>query len=69
MEGRGFSFVEILSACPSGWKVTPREAIHWVEKNMIPIFPLGVFKDRDTIPAAHPSPQRERVGAKPAASP
>jgi 2-oxoisovalerate ferredoxin oxidoreductase beta subunit len=48
MEGRGFSFVEILTSCPSGWKVSPTEAIHWVEKNMIPIFPLKVFKDGES---------------------
>ena len=48
IDGRGFSFVEILTACPSGWKVSPKDAIHWVEKNMIPIFPLKVFKDRDS---------------------
>jgi len=47
IEGRGFSFVEVLSACPSGWKVAPQDAIHWVEKNMFPIFPLKVFKERD----------------------
>jgi 2-oxoisovalerate ferredoxin oxidoreductase beta subunit len=47
IEGRGFSLVEILSACPSGWKVSPQESIHWVENNMMPIFPLGVFRDID----------------------
>jgi 2-oxoisovalerate ferredoxin oxidoreductase beta subunit len=47
MEGRGFSFVEFLSACPSNWKVSPKDAIQWVEKNMIPIFPLQVFRDED----------------------
>jgi 2-oxoisovalerate ferredoxin oxidoreductase beta subunit len=47
IEGRGFSFVEVLSSCPSGWKVNPQDSIRWVEKNMIPIFPLGVFKDID----------------------
>ena len=47
IDGRGFSFVEVLSTCPSGWKVSPREAIHWVEKNMMPIFPLQVFRDID----------------------
>lgn len=46
VEGRGFSLVEILTACPSGWKATPPDAIKWVEKNMIPIFPLKLFKDR-----------------------
>ncbi len=46
LEGKGFTFIEVLAACPTGWKVTPQEAVKWVEKNMIPIFPLGVFKDR-----------------------
>ncbi len=46
IEGKGFSFVEVLTACPTGWKVTPPEAIKWVEQNMIPVFPLGVYKDR-----------------------
>jgi 2-oxoisovalerate ferredoxin oxidoreductase beta subunit len=53
IEGRGFSFVEILSACPSNWKLTPQEAIHWVEKNMVPVFPLKVFKDVDHSKEIH----------------
>lgn len=60
IDGRGFSFVEILTACPSGWKATPIEAIRWVEKNMMPIFPLKVFKDRDSALGSHvsaPSPK------------
>jgi 2-oxoisovalerate ferredoxin oxidoreductase beta subunit len=47
IEKRGFSFVEVLSSCPSGWKVNPQDGIRWVEKYMFPIFPLGVFKDVD----------------------
>ena len=65
IEGRGFSFVEILTSCPSGWKVSPREALRWVEQNMIPIFPLKVFKDREESAAAHPAPSR--VAVKPPA--
>ena len=53
IDGRGFSFVEILSACPSNWKLTPQEAVRWVEKNMFPIFPLGVFKDVDRSQEIH----------------
>jgi 2-oxoisovalerate ferredoxin oxidoreductase beta subunit len=60
IEGRGFSFVEILTACPSGWHVTPQEAIHWVEKNMFPIFPLKVFKDRSEEVAAASAPPESR---------
>ena len=45
MEGRGFSLVEVLSACPTGWKKTPADAWHWIEEQMLPVFPLGVFKE------------------------
>jgi 2-oxoisovalerate ferredoxin oxidoreductase beta subunit len=47
IDGRGFSLVEVLSTCPSGWKVSPREAVHWVKENMMPVFPLKVFRDID----------------------
>jgi 2-oxoisovalerate ferredoxin oxidoreductase beta subunit len=45
IDGKGFSMVEILSACPSGWKVDPKDSYAWMEKNMLPHFPLGVTKD------------------------
>ena len=47
IDGRGFSLVEVLSTCPSGWKVSPRESVRWIEKNMMPVFPLQVFCDID----------------------
>lgn len=43
--GRGFSIVEILSTCPTNWGLTPVEALGWLEKNMTPYYPLGVYKD------------------------
>ena len=46
VEGKGFSLVEVLSACPTGWKVSPEEATHWVEKHLVPLFPLKVYKER-----------------------
>lgn len=46
IEGRGFSLVEVLSSCPTGWKVAPEEGIHWVEKNLFPLFPVKLFKER-----------------------
>jgi 2-oxoisovalerate ferredoxin oxidoreductase beta subunit len=46
IEGRGFSFVEVLSSCPTNWKMTPQEAVNFLEKQMTPVFPLGVFKDQ-----------------------
>jgi 2-oxoisovalerate ferredoxin oxidoreductase beta subunit len=45
IEGRGFSLVEVLSACPTGWKKTPVDAWSWIEEQMLPVFPLGVFKE------------------------
>ena len=52
MEGRGFSLVEVLSACPTGWKKTPAEAWLWIEEQMLPVFPLGVFKEPPKTEAA-----------------
>jgi 2-oxoglutarate ferredoxin oxidoreductase subunit beta len=40
-----FSLVEVLSTCPTNWGLTPLEATKWVEENMIPFYPLGVFKE------------------------
>jgi 2-oxoglutarate ferredoxin oxidoreductase subunit beta len=43
-ENRCFSLVEILSTCPTNWGKTPAEAADWVEKAMIPYYPLGEYK-------------------------
>jgi 2-oxoglutarate ferredoxin oxidoreductase subunit beta len=45
----GFSFVEILSACPPDWRLTPVESLRWIEEHMIPEFPLGEFKNLEHI--------------------
>lgn len=45
-EEMGFSFVEVLSACPTDWKMSPRNACKRIQEEMIPYFPLGVFKER-----------------------
>jgi 2-oxoisovalerate ferredoxin oxidoreductase beta subunit len=47
VENKGFSFVEILSPCPTGWKMTPVEAKNWVMSEMVPYFPLGVVKSKN----------------------
>jgi 2-oxoisovalerate ferredoxin oxidoreductase beta subunit len=52
----GFSFVEILSPCPTIWKMTPLEARDWVAKNMIPVFPLKVFRDQKPKPMEDTGP-------------
>ena len=46
IEEKGFSIVEILSPCPVDWQLSPREALLWIQKQMIPVFPLGIFKDK-----------------------
>ncbi len=43
LEKKGFSMVEILSTCPTNWGLTPLESLEWLQENMIPYFPLGVF--------------------------
>jgi len=45
MEGLGFSLVEILSPCPTNWKMSPVDAARWVEETVMKIFPLKVIKD------------------------
>lgn len=45
IEGKGFTFVEILSPCPTNWKVSTLDSLKFVDK-MMEFFPLGVFKDR-----------------------
>ena len=45
MEDRGFTLVEVLSSCPTNWGKTPKEALEWIKSDMIPAYPLGVYKD------------------------
>ena len=46
LAGKGFSLVEVLSTCPTNWGMTPVQALDWLEQNMIPYYPLGVYRDR-----------------------
>ena len=48
MEGRGFTLVEVLSTCPTNWGKTPKEAFEWLKSDMLPTYPLGVYKDITT---------------------
>ena len=43
-EKRGTCLIEVVSNCPSGWKMTPLESNDWLEKNMFPMFPPGEIK-------------------------
>jgi len=45
MENKGYSFVEVLSTCPTNWGLTPLQSNKWLEDDMAKIFPLGNFRD------------------------
>ena len=45
VEGKGFSFVEVLCACPTNWHMSPLQAVEYVKNDMAKIFPLGVYKE------------------------
>ena len=49
-EGKGYSFVEILSMCPTNWGVSATVAADWVKNEMEPYYPLGCFRD---VPAGN----------------
>ncbi len=46
IDKKGFSIVEVLSTCPTNWGLTPQDAFKWLKDNMIPYYPLGVYKDK-----------------------
>ncbi|MEA1964356.1 MAG: thiamine pyrophosphate-dependent enzyme [Candidatus Aerophobetes bacterium] len=46
INGDGFSLVEVLSACPTGWGLPPEEAVRWLQENLMEFYPLGVYKDK-----------------------
>ena len=52
VEGKGFSLIEVVSTCPTNWGMTPVQALEWVNTNMIPYYPLGVYKDKTAAAAA-----------------
>jgi len=56
-EGAGFTFVELLSPCPTIWKMTPQESRKWIEEKMMAVFPLGVYRDRKLAPVNDGVPQ------------
>ena len=45
IEGKGFSLIEVVSTCPTNWGMAPDKALNWLEENMLPYYPLGVYKD------------------------
>lgn len=72
IEGLGFSLVEILSPCPTGWGITPLKACEHIDKVVIPYYPPGVYKDITQevsvtpvvkeIPPEKPLEEKEGIG-------
>ena len=47
--GKGFSLVEVLSTCPTNWGLTPVKALERLKEEMIPYYPLGVFRSTEEV--------------------
>ncbi len=47
LQPRGFTFVELVGTCPTNWGMAPIESRRWASENMLPQFPVGVFRDRE----------------------
>ena len=56
MDRKGTCLIEVVSNCPSGWKMTPVEANRWLEKNMFPLFPPGDLKVDGKLVEKKPAP-------------
>ena len=59
--GSGFSFVEILSPCPTIWGKDPVEARRWVHEKLLPVFRVNVFRDRKPEPPGDNAPPQRLV--------
>ncbi|MGA9063505.1 MAG: 2-oxoacid:acceptor oxidoreductase family protein [Terracidiphilus sp.] len=69
VRGLGFSLIEVLSPCPTIWKMQPVEAQHWVRDVMEKTFPLGVFCDRTKERQPQAQEQLAAAAAQPGAAP
>ncbi|MDD4003558.1 MAG: thiamine pyrophosphate-dependent enzyme [Clostridia bacterium] len=46
-ENKGFSIVEVMTNCPTNWKMTPTDSLKYIEQQVLAVYPLGVYKDGD----------------------
>jgi 2-oxoglutarate ferredoxin oxidoreductase subunit beta len=44
-DGVGYTIIEVLSTCPTNWGLSPQDAITWLQENLAPYYPLGVYRD------------------------
>lgn len=47
LDGKGYSMVEVISPCPTNWKMNLEKSFKWMEDVVLPYYPLGVLRDRD----------------------
>ena len=45
IEGLGYSIIEVIATCPTNWGMSPQQAFDWMRENMLPYYPLGVYRD------------------------
>lgn len=45
IDGVGYTIIEVVSTCPTNWGLSPVDALQWLRDNMLPYYPLGVYKD------------------------
>jgi 2-oxoisovalerate ferredoxin oxidoreductase beta subunit len=56
INGLGFSFIEVLSPCPTIWKMQPQDAQAWVRDELTKIYPLSIFRDKTAEAQPRPAP-------------
>ena len=49
INNRGYSFVELLSNCPTNWKMSPKDTLDYIDKTISQYFPLGVYRDNTEV--------------------
>ncbi|MHC4931946.1 MAG: hypothetical protein ACYTGV_07145, partial [Planctomycetota bacterium] len=63
-DNRCFSFVEVLSTCPTNWGLSPNEATDWVDEVMMPYYPLGILKEPGEVDKAEKPEKPKKAGKK-----
>ena len=52
IDGKGYSFVEVLAGCPTNWRMTPADANKWVDEKMTEFYPIRNFRDEGVVKEA-----------------
>ena len=58
---KGLSFIEVVSNCNSGWKMTPNQSNKWMEENMFPFYQLGDIKVDGVLVEPKTEPEKEQI--------